>query len=376
MAVSPSALGTVLERFEENFRSRDEIGASLSIWWRGEEVLSLGQGSCDKGGARSWTTDTLVPVYSATKPLSAATLLTVLEDKGMGVESPLREAWPEFPVAEASFGDLLSHQCGMAALDANASVWDYDAVIRAIEAQEPAWQPGRGHGYHPRTFGWLVDEPVRRLTGMTLGQVWRGRIAEPLGLEFWIGLPESEHARVAQLYPGRASAGDFAGGFYQEFNREGSMTRRAFASPRGLRSVQEMNEPKAWQAGFPASGGIGTATALAKFYQAVIGVIDSPLSEATRRALSRRWVQGDDQVLIQPTCFSAGCQFDPLDREGRKERQLYGPEADAFGHPGAGGSHAFGDPGNGLSFAYTMNQMELSVMPGRRCTVLVEGLYE
>jgi CubicO group peptidase (beta-lactamase class C family) len=136
-----------------------------------------------------------------------------------------------------------------------------------------------------------------------------------------------------------------------------------------------MNDPKAWRAGFPASGGVGTASALGRFYQAAIGAIESPLSDAVRKALATRRVEGDDQVLIQPTAFSAGCQLDPLGEDGTKERALYGPDAEAFGHPGAGGSHAFGDPELGLSFAYTMNQMELNVMPGRRSTTLVDALF-
>ncbi len=370
-----SELDAVVKAFEENFRTRGEIGSSVSIWWKGEELLSLGKGWCERGEKRAWTASTLVPVYSATKPLASATLLMALEKKGLGVETKVREVWPKFPVGEASFGDLLSHQCGLAALDQAASIWEHDEVVAAIEAQEPAWRPGRGHGYHARTFGALVDEPVRRLTGKTLGQLWWDELAQPMGLEFWIGLPESEWSRVAMLYPGKASAGEFASGFYHEFNREGSMTRRTFGSPRGLRSVQEMNDPKAWAAGFPASGGVGTASALAKFYQAAIGAMESPLSKSVRKALAERRVQGDDQVLIQPTAFSAGCQLDPVDEDGTKERELYGPDAAAFGHPGAGGSHAFGDPELGLSFAYTMNQMELNVMPGRRSTTLLDALF-
>lgn len=373
--MSPSSLGELLDRFEENFRSKGELGASVSVWWRGEEVLSVGEGWCEKDRVRSWGADTLVPVYSATKAPAAATLLMSLDARGLGPETPVREVWPGFPVEEARFGDLLSHQCGLAALDRRASVWEHDEVVAAIEAQEPAWRPGEGHGYHPRTFGALLDEPVRRLTGRTLGEEWREKIAAPLGLDFWIGLPEMEWPRVARLYPGKAAAEDLQSGFYKEFNTEGTLTRRAFGSPRGLHSVQEMNDPKAWSAGFPAMGGVGTASALAKFYQAAIGAIDSPLAESVKRALATVRSAGDDRVLIQPTAFSCGCQFDPLDSAGRKSRELYGPSPQAFGHPGAGGSHALGDPASGVSFAYVMNQMELGVMPGARCRGLVEALF-
>ncbi|MCH7224503.1 serine hydrolase domain-containing protein [Haloferula sp. A504] len=374
MGVSPAALGDVLEQFHENFRDNGELGASVSVWWRGTELLNEGRGWCERDHRRPWIADTLVPVYSATKGPSAAALLLALDEHGLGVETPVREVWAEFPV-KANFGELLSHQCGLAALDRPADAWDHAAIVGAIEAQQPAWLPGEGHGYHPRTFGTLVDEPVRRLTGMPLGRFWNERVAAPLGLEFWIGLPKSEYFRVAELHPGRAKVGGTESVFYKEFAREGSLSFRAFRSPTGFRSVREMNDPKAWQAGFPAKGGVGTASALAKFYQVAIGALPGPFSERVITALGTRRIQGEDRVLMQPTAFSAGCQMDPLDDGGRKVRGLYGPELGAFGHPGAGGSHAFGDPENGISFAYTMNQMELSVLPGRKSTAMVDRLY-
>ncbi|MCW1887352.1 beta-lactamase family protein [Luteolibacter flavescens] len=375
IGVSPSALGELLSVFEENFRSRGEIGASVSVWWRGEEVLSTGEGWCEKEQTRPWTEKALVPVYSATKGPASATLLLALDAKGLGPETLVREVWPAFPVEEATFAHLLSHQCGLSALDQRAMIWDHDAVAAALEAQVPAWRPGDGHGYHPRTFGSLVEEPVRRLTGKPLGQVWREEIAAPLGLEFWIGLPESEHPRVARLYPGKAAAEDLQDGFYKEFNTEGTLTRRSFASPAGLRSVQDVNDPQAWTYGLPAMGGVGTASALAKFYQAAIGAIESPLNDRVRQALGTLRISGEDRVLMKPTAFSCGCQLDPVDESGKKVRELYGPSLEAFGHPGAGGSHALGDPDSGVSFAYVMNQMELSVLPGRKSVDMVQALF-
>lgn len=372
---SPASLGLVLDEFEENFRSRGEIGASVSIWWNGQEVLHQSAGWCETSRSRPWTKETLVPVYSATKGPAAATLLLALDRHGLGLGTPVSEVWPRFPLPEASFAHLLSHQCGLPALDQEASVWRHDEITAAIENQKPAWFPGEGHGYHPRTFGALLDEPVRRLTCAPLGWFWRSQIADPLGLDFWIGLPAAMHPRVATLYPGKATPEDFASGFYKAFQSPGSLTQRSFASPRGLRSVREMNDPAAWSAGLPAMGGVGTASALAKFYQAAAGMIESPLTAAVRHALSTRLIEGEDKVLLKPTAFSAGCQLDPTNPLGAKVRHLYGPATSAFGHPGAGGSHAFADPDHGLSFAFTMNQMELSVMPGIRATSLVDALY-
>ncbi|MGA0846651.1 MAG: serine hydrolase domain-containing protein, partial [Luteolibacter sp.] len=241
--------------------------------------------------------------------------------------------------------------------------------------QQPAWRLEDGHGYHPRTFGALLDEPVRRLSGMSLGRYWCQRIAEPLGLQFWIGLPESEWSRVATLYPGKVTKGGEADAFYQQLSNANSYTHRAFFSPSGLHSIHEMNHSRAWSAGLPAMGGVGTASALAKFYQAAMGTIPSPLSQKLREALATPVSRAEDRVLLRPTVFSCGAQLDPLTHDGQKARFIFGSSRLAFGHPGAGGSHAMADPQSGISFAYTMNQMSLSVMPGSRCLEMIDGIF-
>ena len=365
----------VVEVCERNFSARGELGASVSIWRDGQELLSYGRGWCEREHTRPWTSETLVPVYSATKVPAAATLLCALASRGLNETTPVREVWPRFPVAGARFSQLLSHQCGLSALDQRASVYDHPGVVRAIEVQTPSWVLGDGHGYHPRTFGALVDEPVRRLTGLTLGGYWREMIAGPLGLDFWIGLPEGEWPRVARLYPGKAGKDDLADAFFKQLSISGSFTRRAFASPRGLHAIHDMNEARAWAAGLPAMGGIGTASALAKFYQAAIGAIPSPLPQQVRQALATPQSAGEDRVLLRPTVFTCGAQMDPCDDVGRKIRRIYGPSRCAFGHPGAGGCHGFGDPESRVSFAYVMNQMDVSVMPGVKCMELVDALF-
>lgn len=360
--------------FRENFSERGEVGASVSVWKDGEEIVGLADGWCEREKLRKWNADTIVPVYSTTKAPASATLLHVLSVKGLDEETPVREVWQSFPLPDASFGDLLSHQCGLAALDTVADVFDHSAVIEAVERQAPEWRPSDGHGYHPRTFGFLLDECIRRLDGRSLGKVWNEDIRMPAGIEFWIGLPESEWGRVAKLIPGRAQPTVYEEGFYAAFNTPNSLTRRAFSSPKGLHAIAEMNDPKAWSAALPAMGGVGTARGLAKFYQLIIGALDGPFSERVKKALAGLRIQGEDKVLLRETAFTCGCQKDPVDVAGEKKRKLYGESMTAFGHPGAGGSHGFGDPMDGISFAYVMNQMELSVMPGERCMALVERL--
>lgn len=360
--------------FRENLTKRGELGASVSVWLNGEEVVGLAGGWRERERSNEWNARTLAPVYSATKAPAAATLLWALDRHGLPIEAPVGEVWPRFPLASASFGDLLSHQCGFAALEETVDVFDHAAVIAAVERQRPEWEPGEGHGYHPRTFGFLLDECVHRLERRSLGRVWNEEIAAPCGIDFWIGLPESEWWRVAMLVPGRAKASVFEQGFYESFNTPGSLTRRAFSSPRGLHAISEMNTPRAWAAGLPAMGGVGSANGLAKFYQFAIGAMEGPFSEGVRNALAGLRICGEDKVLLRETAFTGGCQKDPVNGFGEKKRKVYGASKDAFGHPGAGGSHGFGDPASGLSFAYVMNQMELSVMPGERCMGLVERL--
>jgi CubicO group peptidase (beta-lactamase class C family) len=367
-------IGELEAFFRENFSHRGEVGASVSVWQNGEEIIGLAGGWCEREKIREWNRDTLVPVYSATKAPASATMLHVLACKGLDEKTPVGEVWGGFPIPGATFVELLSHQCGLAALDEVVDVFDHAAVITSVERQAPEWRPGEGHGYHPRTFGFLLDECVRRLDGRSLGAVWNEEIAAPAGIDFWIGLPKSKWGRVAKLIPGRAKPSVYEEGFYAAFNTQGSITRRAFSSPRGLHAIADMNEPKAWAAGLPAMGGVGTASGLGKFYQLAIGALDGPFSDGVRRALGALQICGEDKVLLRETAFTCGCQKDPVDGFGTKKRHLYGGSKEAFGHPGAGGSHGFGDPAGGISFGYVMNQMELSVMPGERCMGLVGRL--
>lgn len=374
-APGQGAVTALLDVFAENFRQGRELGASVSVWRDGGEIIRHGRGWCEPEKRRPWTPDTLVPVHSAGKGPAAAALLLALERHGLGPQTPVREVWPGFPVAEANFAQLLSHQCGLAALDHRVSVWEHAAAVEIVEAQVPLWPLGEGHGYHPRTFGVLVDEPVRRLTGQTLSAFWRWEIALPLGLDLWFGVPVTEFHRIARLSAARQPAGWQPDAFQQALLRQGTLTWRAFHAYHELGSIHEMNSPRVWGAGLPAISAVASATALARFYQAAIGAIPSPLSANLRHSLATAQSAGPDRVLLTDTVFTCGCQLDPLAPDGSKLRDLYGPSAEAFGHPGAGGSHAFGDPLSGLSFAYVMNRMEPGRMPGPRCRKLVTALF-
>ena len=366
--------------FEENFTAFGELGASVCVWREGREVLSLAGGFRDRARTEPWTAETPVLFWSATKGLAAACLLHACQERGVALETRVAELWPDFAQAgkeRVTLAEMLSHRAGLAALSRAADAQDHAAVAAALAAEAPHWPLGAGHGYHPRTFGYLVDEVLSRLTGVTLREYWRAHFAEPLGLDVWIGMPPERVAGASSIFPAKTAPpkGD---PFYTAFLTPGSLTARAFASPRGLHSVASMNAPEARASSFGAFGGIGTARGLAKFYALLAGggalAGRRFFTPATLDGMTTTLTQGPDRVLLAETAFSAGFMRDPLDAQGAKLRAHFGPSPRAFGHPGAGGSHAFADPDTGLAFAYVMNQMEPGVFPGPKALRLVAAL--
>jgi CubicO group peptidase (beta-lactamase class C family) len=275
----------------------------------------------------------------------------------------------------------MSHRSGLCALDAVVDVLDYEGVVRAIERQRLEFPIGAGPVYSPRLFGFLLDEIVRRLAGgEALGSYWRRVFAEPLGLDFWIGLPEELHGRVATMLPPKAGPPAEADReFLAAYQDNTSATRRAFESPAGYRMPSAMNSAEVRSASLPAIGGIGSARALAKFYAMLAsgGEWDGRrfFGEEAAGWISRPLAQGFDPVLRREMAFAAGFAVDPVGTDGRKMRSVFGPSRRAFGHPGAGGSLGFADPERGLGFAYVINQMELGVLPHERCFSIVRALY-
>jgi CubicO group peptidase (beta-lactamase class C family) len=370
MSPSLTCPEAVRRAFKDNFRLYGEAGASVSVWRGDTEVCALHGGFRDRERSIVWDEQTIVPVWSATKGPAAATVLLALHDRGLSPDSPSGELWPELArgrLADFPIGDLLSHQGGLAGLETGADVADHESVVAALEAQAPLWPRGEGHGYHPRTFGFIAEELVRRATGRHLGDLWRARIAEPLDLDFWIGLPASEDNRVAEMLGPRPGADPRSAEFYRALGQSGSLTALAFASPRGLGTVADINRTETRRLSLAGFGGIGSARALARFYAVLAngGVANGHhiFPEALCQWASRPRTAGIDRVLLAPNAFSAGFMM---------QTPAFPPGA--FGHPGAGGSHAFADPARGLGFAYVMNQMERSVFPTAKALNLIESL--
>ena len=198
-----------------------------------------------------------------------------------------------------------------------------------------------------------------------------------MDLDIWIGLPAEENNRVANIYAAKAGGRQEPESFYRDLFTEGTLVRKTFTSPRGLHSVSAMNVPEIRALGMVFFGGIGTASSLAKFYAMLAngGQMEERAyfnPDSIRQWMATSLTEGMDKTLQIPTAFSAGFMKDPAETP----RRLFGPARPAFGHPGAGGSHAFADPESGISFAYVMNQMEQSVLPNEKSLRLVEAVYQ
>jgi len=375
--------GEILQRlkllFDENFEKLGELGAAFSVWQNGKPLIDLYGGFCDTGREKPWTADTPVLVWSATKGIGSACVLHALQQQKIELNRPVAEFWPEFGQADKdkiTLGQLLSHQAGLCALDQRADVIDYDGVIRALEAQPSLWPPGTGHGYHARTFGFLLDELMRRITAKTLAEYWQENFAQPLALDFWIGLPEELNSRVATIYAAKSGKPPEPARFYRDLVTPGTLARKTFTSPYGLNVISKMNDPYIRAQPIVSFGGIGSASALAKFYSMLAngGELNGQtfFSPKTIERMTTTLSDGIDRVFQISTAFSAGFMKDSRDAT----RRLFGPSSKSFGHPGAGGSHAFADPENKMSFAYVMNQMEQSVLPNEKSLRLVDAIYD
>ena len=364
--------------FEENFTRFGELGAAVSIWQNGKPVVDLCGGFRDARRENLWTSDTIVLVWSATKGIGSACVLHVLQEHKIDINQRVAEFWPEFAQAgkeKITLAQLLSHQAGLCALDRRVDVLDYGAVIHALEEQAPLWPPGAAHGYHARTFGFLLDELVRRIAGKSLAEYWRKIFSDPLKLDLWIGLPERENPRVATMYAAKVGKPPEPKQFYTDLITPGTLARKTFTSPYGLHAVNAMNNVSVRAQPIVSFGGIGSASSLAKFYAMLAngGAWEDRqfFSRETLRWMTATLVDGIDLVFQMPTAFSAGF----MKEAENASRKIFHGSRFSFGHPGAGGSHAFADPENKIAFAYVMNQMEQSLLPTVKSLRLVDAIY-
>lgn len=377
----------VASEFERNFAERGELGASVAITVRGEQVVDLWGGHTDAARGHAWERDTLCVIMSTTKGATALCAHLLATGGALDFDEPVATYWPEFAAAgkeSVLVRHVLAHQAGLPALRAPlpaGSFYDWDLMTERLAAEPPFWEPGTRHGYHALTWGFLVGELVRRIDGRTIGQFFADEVAAPLELDLWIGLPDDEHHRVAQLLapPDPQPGEPIASFLVQAFTDPESLPGLVMINHGGYLAPGEWDGPDALRAQIPSAGGVGNARSVAAMYRAIVHdrrigrYVLAPEDIAQMSAVQSAATM--DAVLSSPGRWTLGFL-----KAGWTPRSVEPPSVialseEAFGHTGNGGSIGFADPGCDLSFAYVMNQMDAAMGLGPTCQSLVDATY-
>ncbi|MBK5288380.1 MAG: beta-lactamase family protein [Acidimicrobiia bacterium] len=367
---------SVADAFRINF-DHGEIGAACCVYRDGVPVVDLVGGIADPETGRTWDHATLAPVFSTTKGATAVCANLLIERGELDPDAPVARYWPEF-AANGKAGVLvrhvLSHTAGLPVVDGDftlAEALAWDPVVAQLARQTPRWEPGTAVGYHLKTFGWLTGEIVRRITGRTLGRFFNDEIAGPLGLDWWIGLPEALEPRVARIVPPITPIDPEIRELMDAVMAPGTLIGDAITGPSGLFRYDDMWNTRALHAcELPSSNGIASAPAVARMYAATIGRVDGTrilTADAVERA-TQTFSDGTDRVLGAPMRYGLGFSLYPTLNVNA------GPGA--FGHSGAGGSLGFADADHGIGFGYVMNQMKVGLSVDRRPANLVRAVYD
>ncbi|WP_172639005.1 serine hydrolase domain-containing protein [Streptomyces tailanensis] len=372
----------VREAFVRNFDTLGERGAAVVVHRHGRKVVDLWAGTqdVDGDGGRPWRHGTAQIMRSATKGVAAAVPLMLAERGELDLDAPVGRYWPEFKAQgkdRVLVRHVLNHRAGLPVLDrplTPGEALDPRRGPEAVAAQTPAWEPGTDHGYHPLTYGWMLDELVRRVTGRGTGEWIASEIAAPLGLDLWLGLPEAVAAEGRVGRAGRLEAEPEPAGaprvrakrvVTEAYDDPGSLTRRAFAA---ITPFPDQNDPAYRASALPAANGIATANGLARFYAALIGEVDGVrlFGRATMEAARAEESAGPDRTLVINTRFGLGYMLHG------SASPLLGPGS--FGHPGRGGPLGFADPESGIAFGYVTNGYRKTVTADPRAQALVRAV--
>jgi CubicO group peptidase (beta-lactamase class C family) len=377
----------VADEFERNLAERGELGASVAVTVDGETVVDLWGGHADPERTRAWEKDTLCVAMSSTKGATALAAHLLASAGELDIDVPVATYWPEFAAAgkdRVLVRHLLNHQGGLPALRdpvPAGGFYDWDDVVGRLAAETPFWEPGTRHGYHALTFGFLVGEVVRRVSGRSLGRFVADEIASPLGLDLYVGLPEGLADRVARLVPPPdPQPGDPLPRFLvQALTEPDSIPGLVMLNNGGYLVPGEWDSPAALAAELPASGGVMNARALAGMYRAIVhdrrvgrfalGAEDIARMGAVQSA------GGEDAVLGSPGRWTLGFLKGGATPAGAEPPTLVSLSEEAFGHTGNGGSIGLADPGCDMSFAYVMNQMSAAMGLGPTGQSLVDATY-
>ena len=357
----------VRDAFAANFDNGLDVGASFAATVNGETVVDLWGGHADEAKTRAWERDTIVNVYSTTKTMTALTALLLADRGQLDFDAPVASYWPEFAAngkAAIKVSHLMSHAAGLSGFDEKITpdvLYDWDRITGLLASQAPWWEPGTQPGYHAITQGYLVGEVVRRITGKSLGTVFRDEIAGPLGADFHIGLSAEHDARTGELIPPVQSLGAAVNG--------GDISRRTMGNP-ALTALEPRT--RAWrQAEIPAAGGFGNARSVAQIQSILAngGVAGGKriMSEAGCRKALELQIAGRDLVLGIPARFGLGY--------GLPSEVLPFPHPDTMYWGGWGGSLVVVDFQARSSFAFVMNRMESTTTGDARTIGLMGAMF-
>jgi CubicO group peptidase (beta-lactamase class C family) len=355
--------------FENNFATGADVGASFCATIDGETVVDLWGGHADPAKTAPWQKDTIVNVYSTTKTMTALTALLIADRGELDFDAPVAKYWPEFAAngkAGVKVSHLMSHAAGLSGWKepiTKADVYDWEKCTSLLAAQAPYWEPGTACGYHALTQGYLVGEVIRRITGKTVGTVFREEIAGPLGADFHIGLPASEDARVAELIPPPPGTGIGQG--------EPSALMTNMSTNPGV-DVSE-TKTRAWRgAEIPAAGGTGNARAVAQIHTILAngGMAQGKrfMSEAGCRKALELQIAGTDLVLGMPVRYGLGF--------GLAGGMVPFPNPNSMYWGGYGGSIAIIDMDARATYAYTMNRMQGTTVGDVRGFGLIMAMWQ
>ena len=357
--------------FAANFAERDEIGASVAVVSGGEQVVNLWAGWADPARTRDWQENTLTNVWSTTKAMTALCAWRLIDAGELDPDAPVARYWPEFAAggkAGIPVRWIMSHKSGLTGLAVPVQVSDYydwEKITGLLAAQEPLFPPGTASGYQAITYGFLVGEVIRRITGQTCGRFFAAEIAGPLDADFHIGLPEPELDRCSDLQGVRPTEDEQAA-LAQAYANAHPAAMAALVNP--SLTGDEANEADWRMAEIPAANGHGTAAALATIYGAVADGSQRVVSAQTMEVARAGEGLFTDLVLGVPLEFGLGV--------GLSDGTHYGPSPKAFGHDGFGGSAVGADPEAGVAYAYVMNRMGMNLLDDPRKMAVIDGVYK
>ncbi len=372
----------VADAFAQNFEHRNEVGASVCVYHRGECVADLWGGFKDEAKTEKWTSDTLSIVFSCSKAATALCAHLLVQRGQLNLNAPVADYWPEYATngkENTTVLMMLNHSAGVPALRdpvRQGGFLDWDYTVERLAAEAPWWEPGTRNGYHMITFGWTVGELVRRVSGKSLGQFLHDELAGPLGADFWLGLPEEMEARVAPMINFAPGPNDHISDFLQTvLSDPESLQHKAMLNMGGL----DFNTRETHAAELGGGGGISNARGMAKLFLSLSETSDEAYFSKERIAamgqVSMATMQ--DATLLIPSRFGQGfmTSMDNRMRPGGHDMSLI-LGRNAFGHVGMGGSVVFYDPDEDLVFAYSMNKMGGGILLNARGQSLVDAAYE